>query len=316
MPQVVVYKDLFDSEYIYKFIDILKRSENYTKKEDVVDPEDSSKKDSHGKDPEFRRDFGPINTWVPWYTYGIKTFLNNSIVDEFDTEDIKFLYEFKNKFNKILLNIFNDYRKEWRSSAHWPDYIDDWDIQGIESENGKFVFSVIEVLKHNISPEKEFAINFHTDSHEHRIESPRQQQIITFTFYLNDNYEGGEVQFIDELNQKLITYKPKLGDITVFPAGPPYWHSAVSVKSGENKYFFRLFMLWNHPGTEWWWEGFNKHGKEKWEIITNELAAKDLNSGVRDRKIIRDGKISLDSRIASPFYIKEEDEVYIDGRTL
>lgn len=316
MPQVVVYKDLFDLDKINKFISFLKKSENDIKDFNVVDPEDSSKKDFHGKDPEFRTDFGPINTWVPWYTYGIKTFLNNSVYNDLDSDDIKFLYDFKNEFNDTLFKIFDDYRKDWQGSGYWPEYIDDWKVEGIESDDGKFVFSVIEVLKHNISPEKEFAINFHTDSHEHRIESPRQQQIITFTFYLNDDYEGGEVQFIDEINQKLITYKPKAGDITVFPAGPPYWHSAVSVKNGTNKYFFRLFMLWNHPGTKEWWEGFYKHGKEEWEKIVNDRSAKDLDSGIRDRKIIRDGKVPSDFRIASPFYIKEEDEVYIDGRLL
>lgn len=317
MPQVVVYKDLLDPKDVSRFLSILKKSETDVDGFEVIDPGYSSKRDMHGVNPEEREEFGPINTWVPWYNYGTKTFISNKQPNlNILNEDIEFAYKFRDHFSSVLTQVFNDYRSEWSNSGYWAEYINDWSIKDIESQDGRFVYSVTEVLKHSIFPEKEFALHFHTDSHEHRIESPRQQQVITFTLYLNDNYDGGEIQFIDENNEKLITYKPKAGDITVFPSGPPYWHSALSVKEGDNKYFFRLFMLWEHPGTKEWWEGFNKYGAEEWEKINNQKMFKDLDSGNRDRQVVREGQQPSNERSAVPFYVKKENEFYVDGRSI
>ena len=38
--------------------------------------------------------------------------------------------------------------------------------------------------------------------------------------YLNDDYEGGELSFI---NQNM-TIKPKAGDLVLYPGNPHYWY--------------------------------------------------------------------------------------------
>lgn len=51
---------------------------------------------------------------------------------------------------------------------------------------------------------------------------------ISVVLYLNDNYEGGEINFP---NQN-ITIKPEAGSIVIFPSVEPYYHQSLPVKSG------------------------------------------------------------------------------------
>lgn len=51
---------------------------------------------------------------------------------------------------------------------------------------------------------------------------------ISVVLYLNDNYEGGEINFP---NQD-ITIKPEAGSIVIFPSVEPYYHQSLPVISG------------------------------------------------------------------------------------
>jgi len=51
---------------------------------------------------------------------------------------------------------------------------------------------------------------------------------ITMIFYLNDDYEGGELEF----TKLQITYKPKKGDIIAFPSYYEYSHRVHPIKRG------------------------------------------------------------------------------------
>ena len=86
----------------------------------------------------------------------------------------------------------------------------------------------------------------------------------TMVMYLNDNYTGGEISFklshykdpsdlgmIDDnydsaKKEKQFDFglKPKAGSIVVFPASPPYRHTAHSVISGS-KWMVQLHWLYN-----------------------------------------------------------------------
>jgi predicted 2-oxoglutarate/Fe(II)-dependent dioxygenase YbiX len=60
--------------------------------------------------------------------------------------------------------------------------------------------------------------------------------VISGVMYLNDNYDGGEIDFP---NQKL-SIKPKAGSIIIFPSTDPYVHHPKKINSG-NKYMVPLF---------------------------------------------------------------------------
>lgn len=67
----------------------------------------------------------------------------------------------------------------------------------------------------------------HTDSY-----NGVAQEVRSVLLYLNDDYEGGEIEFPNHG----IKIKPKAGSILIFPPLPPYTHIAHVVKS-NNKWF-------------------------------------------------------------------------------
>jgi hypothetical protein len=102
---------------------------------------------------------------------------------------------------------------------------------------------------------------------------------------LNDDYEGGEIEFWAD--GKAIRYKPKAGDILVFPSGNPlfpgdgrpYFHSVCSTGRGE-KYLFRAFGKYTDPITTEWTEGVERFGEELWKakVSGTDLIKKDVYS--------------------------------------
>ena len=54
--------------------------------------------------------------------------------------------------------------------------------------------------------------------------------IMSFVYYLNDDYEGGEIQFKDHLDS--IPYKPKANSLIMFPANEKYIHRVLPVTRG------------------------------------------------------------------------------------
>ena len=63
----------------------------------------------------------------------------------------------------------------------------------------------------------------------HADHGPAYNCTVSAVIYLNDDYEGGEIQFprLDNL-----TYKPKAGDIAVFPSNYIYEHASLPINSG------------------------------------------------------------------------------------
>lgn len=63
----------------------------------------------------------------------------------------------------------------------------------------------------------------------HADHGPAYNCTVSAVIYLNDDYEGGEIQFprLDNL-----TYKPKAGDIAIFPSNYIYEHASLPINSG------------------------------------------------------------------------------------
>jgi len=63
----------------------------------------------------------------------------------------------------------------------------------------------------------------------HADHGPAYNCTVSAVIYINDNYEGGEIQF-PRLNN--YTHKPKVGDIAIFPSNYIYEHASLPIKNG------------------------------------------------------------------------------------
>lgn len=85
-----------------------------------------------------------------------------------------------------------------------------------------------ELLRYNQSEK----VEWHVDN------GPFHPCIVSFVIYLNDDYEGGEIEFRDFLIGRKL--KPKSGSVLIFPSSNYYIHKVNPVKSGT-KYSMTSF---------------------------------------------------------------------------
>ena len=121
------------------------------------------------------------------------------------------------------------------------------------------------------------AMSYHSDYIREPIISPGHKFIITGLIYFNDDYQGGEIDFI--VDGEAYMYKPEAGDVVVFPSGDPeiltkngkvYLHG-VFPAVGESKYLSRMYWMKYHPGEQAWFEKEKEFGKEVWSIMQKEI---------------------------------------------
>ena len=115
-----------------------------------------------------------------------------------------------------------------------------------------------------VAAEKKLAMNYHTDFIKSERDMPGRKFLITCTTYINDDYDGGSVEFFITDNGDTISYKPKAGEILVFPSGEPYYHGVTNIHNGE-KFFIRNFVM-SPPlkGSDEWLENQRERGAWAW----------------------------------------------------
>jgi len=116
-------------------------------------------------------------------------------------------------------------------------------------------------------------MNFHTDYNIGEWWWPGEKYLLTCTTYLNDNYDGGEIVFY--VDGELIPYKPKAGDILVFPSGDPlfpgnrpYYHGVRKTTNG-NKILVRTYLkYWEPKNALFWFSNKRRYGEDQWKQLT------------------------------------------------
>jgi hypothetical protein len=175
--------------------------------------------------------------WQEWFIFGTYVvFIGKDMPKINDLEKPKKYLEEK-KYVEEIKNVF------YKSTDHFLKYY------GVEKDESwvRMGPSYAKYFHDNqlFDKEREFAMIFHTDYQEENKENDKNFAL-TCTMYLNDEYEGGEILF--KLNEDIIKYKPKAGDVVVFPSGHPklmsekfkYEHAVTKVSKTE-KYFVRCF---------------------------------------------------------------------------
>ena len=111
------------------------------------------------------------------------------------------------------------------------------------------------------------AMTYHTDYDQERFFQPGPIFHTTALLYPNDNYEGGEVSFVELDNERNILwcydYKPKAGDIVIFSSQPPIYHGVLPNLNAE-KYLIRTYWRTYEEPTNEWKQGVLEYGEEQW----------------------------------------------------
>jgi hypothetical protein len=149
--------------------------------------------------------------------------------------------------------------------------------------------------KYHMSNESEkHGMRYHSDYMPEQGSAPGYKFIITCTIYFNDDYEGGEVDFV--MGDKLVKYKPEAGDLLVFPSGhpeyltedgKPYLHG-VMPSYNKNKFLSRMYWQKYQKGTDEWYEKEKEFGKDIWHSMQPELE-KAFRDKYPQRSEIKDG---------------------------
>jgi hypothetical protein len=155
---------------------------------------------------------GMSSAQLLWHPAGIDGGENKNVRDT-DSISVPFLNEvneefvsFVDAFNKSLSNIF--YETIFKLEK---DYMN---IYGIYFSD----HDAYQILKYG----KGQKFTNHIDDH------PKYHRRISSVYYINDDYEGGEINF----PRFGISYKPKANELIVFPSTYVYNHSVSEVTSG------------------------------------------------------------------------------------
>ena len=144
------------------------------------------------------------------------------------------------------------------------------------------------VIRNEGDSEGPLTMTYHTDYQWAEYDSPKPKFALTCTMYLNDDYEGGDVIFKVKNKKDKKIYKPKSGDVVVFPSGHPdllsengtYFHGVKEI-SKKDKYFIRYFyMLPGKPSEDWLYLK-EKYGNN-WENMYEKIIKDRLEKGYTD----------------------------------
>jgi hypothetical protein len=197
-----------------------------------------------------------LKTWDPWAHFGTysqkkdsKEILADTLSHEMFIKEKNFVEEVEEAYNKVIL----DYVQ--RHKINLPD---GWRFSGCSYSKYN---ANIDTLLNNMT------MQYHTDHITSQKDMPGDKFFITCTMYINDDYEGGDIEFY--VDKKLINHKPQAGDILVFPSTEPYFHGVKTINTNE-KFFVRNFIMTPHNGTEEWLENQRKFGAYRWAKMEQE----------------------------------------------
>ena len=265
-PEVIVYKNVFPDANLLTQI--------------LIDSEHKERKDED-----------VFEDWEGWYTFGTQMsfpWKPNLSYEELISEE----YDFTNK----LIEDGED-PQEWVaksiSNAFYKttlDYIKtnkielpNWDKMGLTICK----YDVSKVI--NVENLNTYAMSYHTDYSPFKEEEPGFKFALTCTIYLNDDYDGGEVTFLNMDTKQVIEYKPYSGDVVMFRSGEPFYHGVNSVLN-KPKYFIRLFWGWNYEGSEYWHSQVKKYGEQKWRKMDVARFKKEIHEGKWHKDVVWDEK--------------------------
>jgi hypothetical protein len=215
-----------------------------------------------------------FNPWTPWSAFGnyASTKFKGGVQDQLGKDE-----EFDLQY-WAAETVYDAY------NLAIDDYIDKYKIDLPEDcKLGSSSFckyhTNVDALKNNLT------MQYHTDFKQSEKDMPGNQFFLTCTVYINDDYEGGEIEFYVD-GEFVPAYKPEAGDIMVFPSGEPYYHGVRTATRG-NKYLIRNFMIYPYAGSEEWLANQLKYGAKRWAEMEQARIDADIYGG---NLVFKDGQ--------------------------
>jgi hypothetical protein len=260
-PYIVVYKNLYKD--IQKGYELLKES-------------------TDNKDDNF------FSKWTKWSQFGkyldpvCKGYnLDQSRyagVDKIATHTQK--QEDQKQFILEVLENFHLVTEDYTSRYNVNVDLDEVFLDKNGNKTKTWRFSGPSICKYHLpgeGDEEHEGMRYHSDYVRERGHEPGYNFAITALSYFNDEYEGGEIDFV--IGKKMLKYKPEAGDYIVFPSGHPdfltengevYLHGVIP-NTVANKYFSRMYLEVYSKGSPEWFENEEKYGKEVWNSMQDQL---------------------------------------------
>jgi hypothetical protein len=209
--------------------------------------------------------------WLPWSRFG--TYLDKTPIPDLiaeTTKDSEKNEKFYNelKYAQIVWNAF------YTSTDH---FLKKYNV--IKNENWVVMGPSYSRYFYDNNPRSNKEIMaHHTDFVKIEENMPGNKFAVTCTMYLNDDYIGGDIDFL--IKNDNISYKPKAGDVLVFPSGHPdvlsdgntYLHGVKRVQKSD-KYLIRCFYQIPYSGSPEWLANQKKYGKELWAEMEKKRIA-------------------------------------------
>lgn len=276
-PQIVIYKNLLDdaSEILESF------------KDSQENPTDNSF-------------FKNWDNWSPNYnTPGeilkIRVAEGQLDQEESDSNITKKQKEIVSRIYEVFDLVKNDFLKDWAGKGSWPSIISDWNISDkrVWDNHEIDVLSYGSIIDPNIvhSPKDgvyNLPMNYHVDFNPTDLDSQGTKLAVTITMYLNDDYSGGEISFYNSEDDQMYNYKPKKGDVTVFPSFKPFYHGVLPM-NGNKRYLIRSFLMYNYEGSKEWHHAKSMHDEKEWEALENKRRQDSFTRSEHILRVVRDG---------------------------
>jgi hypothetical protein len=258
-PKIFVYKNMF---------------------KDIADTY-SQLKTSNGEED------GLFSPWTQWSSFG--EYLNPTFIEHPHGLSVEYIEQIQTKTEKqeaqklAILELFKsfylvtedyarrnsvEFNKEKTVLANDGTAIKEWQMTGPS------------IARYRTDIDAPIAMTYHSDYIREPIISPGYKFAITALVYFNDEYEGGEIDFI--ANGEAYKYKPEAGDFLVFPSGHPevlrdgdnvYLHG-VMPPVGASKYLSRMYWMKYSIGDPEWFKKEEEFGKDVWAEMQSDIMQK------------------------------------------
>ena len=223
-----------------------------------------------------------FSPWTPWSEFG--EYLNPLLKQNPETGSIETKLRTnsaKQEDQKLaVLEMIENFNLATRDYME-RNGVEFSDTEFITNENGEsyklWQLSGPSIARYRTDTQSALAMTYHSDFVRKPIRGPGYEFAITALTYFNDDYEGGEIDFL--VDGEAYMYKPEAGDLLVFPSGHPdiltknnsvYLHGVMPSRKTK-KYLNRMYWTKYHPGDKEWFEKEKEFGKDIWQEMQKDI---------------------------------------------